>query len=298
MVRVLKQTVPTAYHGRQVGDFLRQQMGCSGTLIKALKRQNPGIVLGGRPARTVDRLHSGDVVELYLPEQEGYRHTPVAMPLQIVYEDRDVLVVNKPPFMAVHHSANHAEDTLANGVAWYLEQEGKTSAFHAVNRLDRDTSGLVLLGLHSHAAARLPQGAQKLYYAVVDGIYQGRGVIDLPIRRKENSVILRQVGEPGQRAVTHWEAVAVYQQKTLLQIKLETGRTHQIRVHFSALGTPVTGDTLYSLGSSLITRQALHCGEITFIHPVTKEQMTVRAPLPPDMMELLGQPKFISEQEE
>lgn len=286
-MRILSYTIPIQYDGRMVKEYLRQEMKCSGTLIKALKRQNRGILLNGEPVYTVDRLHAGDRLELQIPQAEGYCHHSVEMPLSVVLQDDDILVLDKPPFMAVHHSANHHKDTLANGVAYYLQQQGLSAAFRAVNRLDRDTSGLVLLGLNPYAAARLAQGIEKVYYAVVDGVYRGKGTIDLPIRRKGGSVILREVGEGGQQAVTHWESIAVYDRLSLLKIHLGTGRTHQIRVHFSHFGTPVLGDTLYSKGDSRIHRQALHCGEMRFHHPVTGELVACQAPLPADIKGLL-----------
>lgn len=285
-MRILKEIIPALYDGRTVKDFLRQGMGCSGTLVKALKRQNRGILLNDMPVRTVDVIHKGDRITISVPETERYSHVPVALPLSIVYEDNDIMAVDKPPFLAVHHSANHHTDTLANGVAYYLEQKGITVPFRALNRLDRDTSGLVLLGLNAYAAARLSQQVEKVYYAVVDGVYQGSGIIDLPIRRRQGSVILREVGQGGKPAVTHWESLCTQGGLTLLKIRLETGRTHQIRVHFSQLGTPVLGDTLYSNGDSRIHRQALHCGVLRFCHPVSGEAQVLTAELPADIKKL------------
>lgn len=289
-MRKIVQKVPLKYDGWLVRDYLRQEMGCSGTLMKALKRQERGILFNGVPVRTVDRLHAGGLLTLQFPPETGYCHAPVQMPLTICYADEDLLVVDKPPFLAVHHSAGHADDTLANGVAWLLAQKGTIVPFHPLNRLDRDTSGLVLVGLNPFVTARLARTVEKTYFAVVDGIYRDSGTIDLPIRRKEGSVILREVGAGGQHAVTHWKSLKTDTHLSLLKIKLETGRTHQIRVHFSHFGTPVLGDTLYSGGDSRIARQALHCGELCFVHPVTGQQHCIRAALPADMACLLGQP--------
>lgn len=286
-MRTITETVSTEYDGRTVNDYLRHKLGCSGTLIKALKRQENGLLLNGRHVRTVDKLHAGDQLTVTLPEKGGFAHESVPMELCVVYQDADILALDKPPGLPVHRSARHNSDTLANGVAYYFKKQGVNVPFRAVNRLDRDTSGLVLLGLNTFAAARLAQGVQKVYYAVVDGVYEGSGTIDLPIRRQNVSLIVREVGDGGQNAVTHWESLGVFHGLSLLKIHLETGRTHQIRVHFNHLGTPVLGDTLYSNGDPRIPRQALHCGEMSFIHPVTGETVALSAPLPQDIKQLL-----------
>lgn len=285
-MRKLSFVIDKKYYGHCVIDVLRHHFHCSSKLIKILKRQDLGILLNGEHVRTVDRVRFGDTVEINIPEQPG-NIEKTEMELDVVYEDRDILVVNKPPFVPVHPSRNHYADTLANGVAFYLSKKGIETTFRAVNRLDRDTSGLVLIGLNSYSAARLAKNVDKVYTAVVNGEYHGNGTIDLPIRRMGESIIQREVGEDGERAVTHWRAIQNVAGMTLMKIALETGRTHQIRVHFSHLGTPLVGDTLYTEGDNLIGRQALHCQSLSFVHPTTGEKMNLTSNLPDDMIKLL-----------
>lgn len=285
-MRTLNFVVDEKFNNHFVIDVLRHHFHCSSKLIKILKRQETGILLNGEHARTVDLISVGDVVEINIPVQPGFIEK-TKMELDIVYQDSDILVVNKPPFMPVHPSRNHFSDTLANGVAYYLSENGIETAFRAINRLDRDTSGLVLVGLNSYSASRLSQSLQKKYIALVDGEYHGSGTIDLPIRRVGESIIQRQVGEGGETAITHWTAVKNIGKTTLMEIILETGRTHQIRVHFSHLGTPLVGDTLYSGGDSRISRQALHCQSISFQHPITGKEICLTSDLPTDIAMLL-----------
>lgn len=286
-MRKLSYIVGDEYDGKDVISFLRNEAKCSSKLIKLLKRVDGGITLDGEHVRVVDKLRAGGVLELNMPDVTG-KETPVDIPIDIIYEDDDILVLNKPPFMPVHPSRNHRDDTLANAVAFHLMQKGKSTAMRAVNRLDRDTSGLVLICLNSYCAARLAKNVEKEYFAIVDGVYSGSSTIDMPIRRVGESIIKREVGEGGERAVTHWTCEKNMDGLSLLRIRLETGRTHQIRVHFSSLGTPVLGDTLYSDGDKRINRQALHCGTMRFIHPVTGERLQLEAPFPQDMMNIIN----------
>lgn len=285
-MRKLSFVIDEKYGNRIIIDVLRHHFHCSTKLIKILKRQETGILLNGVRARTVDCVQSGDIVEINIPQQPGAIEK-TEMELSIVYEDADILVVNKPPFIPVHPSRNHYLDTLANGVAFYLSEKGIETTFRAINRLDRDTSGLVLIGLNSYSAARLAKNVDKVYVAIVDGEYHGKGTIDLPIRRMGESIIQREVGQGGERAVTHWTATKNVNGMTLMEIVLETGRTHQIRVHFSHLGTPLVGDTLYSMGDLRIGRQALHCKSLAFAHPTTGQMMNLTSELPSDMINLL-----------
>lgn len=197
----------------------------------------------------------------------------------IAFENDSLVVFNKPAGMPVHPSAKHRDDTLGNLFA-YLYPE---LVFRPVNRLDKDTSGLCIIAKDPYAASRLGGDCRKTYYAAVHGLTEQSGTIDAPIARQMESVILRCVREDGRAAVTHFERIARTEKYSLLKIRLETGRTHQIRVHFSFLGHPLAGDDLYGGCREHIGRQALHCGEITFTDPVSSETVTVTAPLPEDI---------------
>lgn len=285
MIRRIQYTIPGSYDAACVQSFLKNHAGYSSQLIKELKKAPNGIVLNGSPARSIDPVYENDMLEISLPQSHSTA-APSPMALKIVYEDDDVLVVDKPPALPVHPSIGHYRDTLANGVAYYLRQRDKDTAFHAVNRLDKDTSGLVLIGLHAYAASRLAKSVRKEYTALCKGVLTGSGTIDAPIRREAGSIIRREVGEGGHRAVTHWLALASDGENTLLKIILETGRTHQIRVHFAHIGHPLVGDTLYSSGHPKLSRQALHCSRLTFQQPVTGRILDLHSELYKDIMEV------------
>ena len=205
------------------------------------------------------------------------------MPLNVVFEDESLLVVDKPPYLAVHPSAGKPEPTLANAVVGYFERQGQPLSFRPVNRLDRNTSGLLLAAKNPHVAFAMAHKAEKTYLAIVLGELHGSGTIDEPIRIKEGCCITREVGEGGKASVTHYEALATDGAVTLVRLRLETGRTHQIRVHMSWLGYPLAGDTMYGTDETVMPRHALHCAEMAFLHPMTGEPITLRSPLPEDM---------------
>ena len=215
---------------------------------------------------------------------------PADLPLDIIYEDEDVLALNKPAAMPVHESRNHRGDTLSNAVANYMKGK-RDSAFRAVFRLDRDTSGIVLTAKNELAAAKLAGKIKKDYYAVVCGEIAGKGTIDAPIRRLGDSIIKRGVFEDGDSAITHYESIKTNGKYTLLKINLETGRTHQIRVHFSNIGHPLAGDDIYGGSRADIARQALHCKAICFTHPVKGKKITLECDFPPDMEKLIEEMK-------
>lgn len=285
MKRTVSYTVGCKYDGRQVKQFLKDEAGISSRLVKLLKRIPDGLLLNGEHIRTVDMLSAGDVLTLNIPEtSQPIEPSDEAVP--VLYEDSDVIVFDKPPFMPVHPTRNHQGDTLANVFSGYLAAKGTQAAFRAVNRLDRDTSGTVVTALNQMAASKLQACLDKTYIAVVPGEWKGSGTIDLPIYRPDPLLIRRAVGEQGARAVTHWKCVEVQNGMSMLKIKLETGRTHQIRVHFAHLGYPLVGDSMYGDGDKRIARQALHCAQVDFVHPVTNLKTTVAAPLPDDIRQL------------
>lgn len=268
--------------GLRIKDYLKN-FGVSSSLLTKLKQTENGIVLNGSFAKAIDMLQNGDVLQILI-ENKGHMPAPSDACIHIIYEDDDIIAADKPPFMPVHESRNHRGDTLSNAVAAHMTED---TAFRAVYRLDRDTSGIVLIAKHELAAAKLAGKVKKDYYAVVDGIVAKSGTIDLPIERLGESIIKRCVSAGGERAVTHYEAVSTKNGTTLLKINLETGRTHQIRVHFSYLGHPLLGDTLYGGDERYISRQALHCRDIYFVHPVTEKPMHLSSPFPVDFIKLI-----------
>jgi len=284
-LRVIEYKVEEYFEGKKLISFLRGHVKISVRLLRSLKRVDGGIKINGKNARTVDLLHSGDTVTLSIPEDDTHS-IPIDYELKVIYEDDDVLVIDKPAMLPMHESHNHQGDTLANAVAGYLQKKGKSLAFRAVGRLDKGTSGLVICALNSHSAARLSGKFEKTYYAIATGHYEGTGTIDKPIYRPDPMKTCRTADDRGDRAVTHYEVLESAADYSLLRIHLETGRTHQIRVHFAWLGTPLYGDRMYGEEHPLIGRQALHCGEVSFNHPVTGERLTLKVELPEDMKAL------------
>ena len=285
-MRIIEYTVEEYFEGKKLISFLRGHVKISVRLLRSLKRVEGGIKINGENARTIDLLHGGDRVTLSIPEDENHS-IPTDYPLSVVYEDEDVLVIDKPAMLPMHESHNHQGDTLANAVAGYLTKKGKSLSFRAVGRLDKGTSGLVICALNSHAAARLSGNFEKTYYAIATGHYEGSGTIDKPIYRPDPMKTYRTADDRGDRAVTHYEVLESGEDYSFLRIHLETGRTHQIRVHFAFSGTPLYGDRMYGCEHPTIGRQALHCGEVMFRHPVTGERIEVNAELPEDMARLL-----------
>lgn len=289
MARHLEFRIESRSDGKKIKDFLNHEVGISHRMLCILKREPQGITLNGAHARAIDILRTGDLLVLGLPDDEQTSvSTPMKIPLDIVYEDTDILVLNKPAGLAMHETHNHQGDALSNAVAYHLEARGEIAVFRAVGRLDKGTSGLVVCAKNKYAAYRLAGNIEKTYYAVACGVFTGSGTIDAPIYRPDAGKTLRAVGKGGERAVTHWESLKTDGKCTLLRIHLETGRTHQIRVHFKYLGAPLVGDNMYESPDLRLNHQALHCGECTLAHPVTGEKMVFSAPLPVDMQELVA----------
>lgn len=287
MSRVLEFTVPAEYEGKKVREFLRNGAEVSARLLRALKTQPNGIRRNGDPVRTVDLLLAGDRLQLTLPDEtEHGTRVLLPLPLEVLYEDDDLLVVNKPAGLAMHETHNHQGDALSNAVAYYLQQHGKAGVFRTVGRLDKGTSGAVLCALNKYGAAKLAGHIEKEYLAVAGGVYAGRGTIDTPICRPDPNKTLRAAGQYGETAVTNWEALWSDGHISLLRVRPLTGRTHQIRVHFASLGTPLVGDDMYGSRDTRLTHQALHCARIRFAHPVTSEVLDITAPTPADMAAL------------
>ncbi|MBQ8210107.1 MAG: RluA family pseudouridine synthase [Clostridia bacterium] len=285
-MRHIEFTIDESYNGKKVNAYLRGCAKLSARLVNSLKRVENGITLNGEHIRTIDILHTGDVLAVNIPEDSS-KIEPIEYPLNIVYEDDDILLINKPAGLAMHPTHNHQGDTLANAVAAYFLNKGKNVTFRAVGRLDKSTSGLVLVALNKMAASKLSGEFHKTYYAVVSGEYQGCGTINKPIYRPDPMKTLRAVGETGDFAVTHWEALVTDGTCSFMKIRLETGRTHQIRVHFASMGTPLCGDDMYGSSDKRIARAALHCGDIDFIHPVNGCSMHFSVPVPEDIQAII-----------
>ncbi len=284
-MREITYIVPQSFDGAQAQDFLKS-LGFSRRSLVKLK-QSGGLTRNGGILRTVDAIHSGEEICVALPEETGDILPNTELYADIVYEDKDVVVFNKPPFMPVHPSIRHYNDTLANlFAAKYPEL-----TFRPINRLDRNTSGLCVCAKNRFAASSLAGSIEKVYYAVTDGAPPGN-TVDQPIGRINGSIIKRCVTPEGKPAVTHFEVIRGTSRRSLLRVTLETGRTHQIRVHMAYIGFPLCGDEMYSGDCSEINRQALHCGEVSFTQPVTLERISVTAPIPKDMEDLLMEEKL------
>lgn len=262
-------------------DFLRNDAGVSKRMISRLKRTENGITKNGRLVRTIDEVYKGDRIVL---KYEDTKHLEPngKLKVKIAYENENLVVFDKPVGMPVHPSIKHQGDTLGNFFAYRYPD----LTFRPVNRLDRDTSGLCIAAKNAFSASSLQSDIKKIYYAVVSGQITGKGTIDAPIAREQESIIKRVVREDGQRAVTHYKALVSGERYSLLEINLETGRTHQIRVHFAYIGHPLAGDDLYGGSREDTDCQALHCGSLEFREPVTGEKIIVRSDLREDMERL------------
>lgn len=285
-MRTLEYIIPKEFDGKTVESFLRGHIKMSLALFRSQKRVEKGITLNGVHTRSIDIIRQGDVLKVNIPDDER-ASLPSDYPLEIIYEDEDILVINKPAELPMHESHNHQGDTLANAVAGYLTKKGKAATFRAVGRLDKGTSGAVLCALNTFAASKLSGKIQKEYLAVATGKYTEGGTIDKPIYRPDPIKTYRTADDKGDKAVTHYFPLEAGEDYSLLKINLETGRTHQIRVHFAFMGTPLFGDTMYGKAHKDISRQALHCKSLSFVHPTKNEEMTFEASLPEDMKGLL-----------
>lgn len=285
--------------GQTIDSFLRKK-GYSRRLIIALKNTDNGILVDGEKRFTNYMLSPGERLAVTLPPEEDSEHIEaVELPFDVIYEDNHMIAVNKPADMPIHPSINNHGNTLANAAAWYFKEKGIPFTFRCVNRLDRDTTGLVLLAKHALSGCILSEMVKKRtlkreYLCICEGEIKEAGTVDLPIGRLSGSAVMRCIDlESGDRAVTHYRPLAIENHRTLLRIRLETGRTHQIRVHMGALGHPLPGDYLYNPDYADIARQPLHSESLTFPHPVTGEMKHLMAPVPEDMGRLF--PEYFSE---
>lgn len=244
----------------------------------------------------IARLCSGDLLTVHIREMvSSPKIPPVPLPLDIVYEDEDLLVVNKPADMPIHPSMRNYTHSLGNAVAWYFANQNCPFVFRCINRLDHNTSGLTIIAKHPISGSILSsmvksREIRREYFGIVRGtVSPPSGTITAPLGRKPGSIIERTIDfENGESAVTHYRTVAEQNGHSLVELHLETGRTHQIRIHMKYLGFPLIGDSLYNPDMEWIGRQALHSHRLKFFHPITRKPMEFTAPLPADMLHVLS----------
>ncbi|TCO74566.1 RluA family pseudouridine synthase [Marinisporobacter balticus] len=281
-----------AHTGMELKEILYEQMRLSSRLVRKLKRKKSIFVNDNRISFHA-KLRKGDLVKIIM-EEEPNQFEPEDIPIEVVYEDVDLLIVNKQPGIVVHPTKGHPTGTMANAIVYYMKEKKQNFKIRFVNRLDRDTSGLIIIAKNPFAQQELSKQMQenrieKIYLAVVKGdVENHEGTICEPIGRPDTEEIRRRVYEEGQRSVTHYKVVNRLKGGTVLRIKLETGRTHQIRVHMSYIGYPIFGDELYGyVDENLIKRQALHAEMLSFYQPRTNDRVEIKASVPKDIEELI-----------
>lgn len=315
MERILTYTITEEFHNQLISSFLKHQGYSSQNLVE-LKKMPKSVLLNNEWTYMNQRIHTGDTLTIHIREEiSSEKIPPVKLPLDIIYEDEDLLVVNKPAGMPIHPSMNNYENSLGNALAYYFATQNIPFVFRCINRLDRDTSGLTIIAKHMVSAGMLSgmvaqkstalyqaphsqpdadykgnTGITREYLAIVKGqVTPASGTISAPISRKPGSILERQVDfEQGEHAVTHYHTLKTQNGHSLVSLVLETGRTHQIRVHMKYLGYPLIGDYLYNPDMEHISRQALHSHRLQFIHPITHENMDFTAPLPEDMKVIIA----------
>ena len=280
--------------GLRVEQFLRRKR-YSGQNLSEIKRMPKSILVNGVHYYMRQELSKGDHLQVRICEtQNSEKIPPTKLPLDIIYEDEDLLVLNKPAGMPIHPSLNNYTNSIANALAYYFQSQGKPFIFRCCNRLDRDTSGLTIVSKHLVSGSILSdmtkyREVHREYLAIARGsVTPSEGTIQAPLGRKEGTIIERTVDwEHGEDAVTHYKVVKGANGHSLVSLRLETGRTHQIRIHMKYLGYPLIGDYLYNPDMEYMTRQALHSHHMEFTHPITGEHMSFTAPLPEDMARVM-----------
>ena len=280
--------------GLRVEQFLRRKR-YSGQNLSEIKRMPKSILVNGVHYYMRQELSNGDHLQVRICEtKNSEKIPPTNLPLDIIYEDEDILVLNKPAGMPIHPSLNNYTNSMANALAYYFQSQGKPFIFRCCNRLDRDTSGLTIVSKHLVSGSILSdmtkyREVHREYLAITRGsVTPSEGTIQAPLGRKEGTIIERTVDwEHGEDAVTHYKVVKEANGHSLVSLRLETGRTHQIRIHMKYLGYPLIGDYLYNPDMEYMTRQALHSHHMEFTHPITGEHMSFTAPLPEDMARVM-----------
>ena len=281
--------------GQEVNTLLRRTLGLSGTVLRRVKWLEDGVTLDGVRVNVRVRAEEGQTLAVRLTDPvPPAEPVPAEGPLDIVYEDADLVVVNKAPGVLVHPSHGHFDDTLGNYLMYHYRQLKDESSFHPVHRLDKGTSGLLAVAKHAHGQERLKNqlhtgNFRRVYLAVCEGAPPYPvGVVDTPIGPVDGSPIARQVRPDGQPSRTHYQVIRTCGPRSLVELVLDTGRTHQIRVHMAHIGCPLTGDFLYGTEDrALIARPALHSAHLKLTHPITGKRLTFSTPLPADMAALI-----------
>lgn len=290
MKRILTYPVQKEAAGWSILRFLKEKHYSRSVIIQLKKTKN-GIQINHEWAYVNHILKEGEILTIELVEPEAAQKiSPAALPICVVYEDEDLLVIHKPANMPIHPSIGHDKNTLANAVAYHAIQRQESYPYRCINRLDKDTSGLTIIAKNSYSSCLLyeqmrERNIQRTYYAIVQGTTPETGTICAPIARQKDTIIARTVSADGEPAVTHFQTLAVKDDLSFVKLWLDTGRTHQIRVHMCHIGHPLIGDFLYNPKDSHMKRQALHAGNLKFTHPVTGQILTLQAPLPKDMLQ-------------
>lgn len=294
MNRTIDYIIDKENEGLRIELYLKRR-GYSHQNLVTIKHMPESILLNGKFSYMNQKLSTGDRLTVKISEtKSSEKIPPIHLPLSIVYEDEDIIVINKPAGMPIHPSLNNYTNSMANALAWYYEEQGKPFIFRCCNRLDRDTSGLTVVSKHLVSGNILSSMVSRRefhreYLAIVRGhVTPESGTINAPLARKPGTIIERAVDwEHGETAITHYKVVDEKNGHSLVSLKLETGRTHQIRIHMKYLGYPLVGDYLYNPDMEYISRQALHSHKIAFTHPITGEPMEFTVPLPEDMQAVL-----------
>ena len=294
MNRVIDYIIDEADDGLRIEQYLRRK-GYSGQNLAEIKRMPKSVLVNGEHYYMKQELNTGDHLSIHICETKcSEKIPPIQIPLDIVYEDEDIIVINKPAGMPIHPSLNNYTNSMANALAWYYQEQGKPFIFRCCNRLDRDTSGLTVVAKHLVSGNILSDMVRRRdihreYLAIVRGhVSPEAGTINAPLARKPGTIIERTVDwEQGETAITHYRLIEERNGHSLVSLRLETGRTHQIRIHMKYLGYPLIGDYLYNPDMEYMTRQALHSHHMEFTHPITGEHMSFTAPLPEDMARVM-----------
>ena len=294
-MRRLELSITPELAGVRVDTLLKRRLGLSGTVVRRVKWLPDGILVDGARVNTRFCPKEGQVLSVRLDDPERRSGiVPAPGPLDILFEDGDMVVVNKAPGVSVHPGPGHFDDTLGNFLLYHYDLEGETADFHPVHRLDRGTSGLLAAAKHPHAQEVLKSqlhtnAFRRTYLAVCQGVPEpGEGSIQAPLGPRPGSLMEQMVRPDGKPARTRYRVLGEYSGRALVELELDTGRTHQIRVHMAHIGHPLTGDFLYGTEEpSLIGRPALHSARLELRHPVTGRELTFEAPLPQDLKRLL-----------
>lgn len=297
--REIEYTVTESDGRLTAGEIMRERLMLSSREVSRCKLFEDGVMCKGNPIRVISELEPGEVltVRLYEDIENGSLIIPSDEPIDIVYEDEDLILLNKKGDMVVHPSYAHYKDSLSNALAGYYKKTGQEHVMRVIGRLDRETSGLIIFAKNRHSASILSRKSERMsrrkeYLALCSGIFETKeGTVDAPIERIPGQRMIREVRDDGKRAITHYKVEKEFQEFSLVRLKLDTGRTHQIRVHMSYIGHPLLGDNLYGKDiqdNKGLTRAALHACHLELEQPITGEKLSFEAQLPEDMQNVIG----------